>query len=351
MKQRHNSNLAIFLASLLACALCAGAALQDKGANEKLLTAIRDFDAQAVSALLLGGADANARDDDGLTALMYAAIYAGADCVELLLVKGADPNAKSRAEVTALMLAIGDAGKVRLLLAKGAEVNAKSKQGHTALSIAAAREGSAEVVKALLDHGAALTGINSLGAAALNGDVQVVKLLLEKGADPNDVNKLGGSPPASAKRAEELKKIAGTRQPPLRFGTEVNIGGTPLMYAAVAGNTEILKLLLEKGVDIKARSNSNGTALILAAQMGKLGAVRLLLEKGSEVNASDDWGYTALMYAAASVSNDPELSKALLARGAEINVKAKDGETALKLAGRKGRTEIVRLLKQAGAKE
>ena len=57
------------------------------------------------------------------------------------------------------------------------------------------------------------------------------------------------------------------------------------------------------------------------------------------------------MCAAAAESNDPELIKALLAKGAKINVKAKDGETALTLAGRKGRTEIVRLLKQAVAKE
>src|SRR5882762_2108979 len=59
--------------------------------NEELLAAIRDADAQKASALMYAGADANAKDNDGLTALMYA----GADCVELLLAKGADPNAKS----------------------------------------------------------------------------------------------------------------------------------------------------------------------------------------------------------------------------------------------------------------
>lgn len=132
MKLRRKSNLAPFLTALwalvLACPLCAGA--NDQGLNEKLLTAIRNSDARAARALRSlpsGRADANARDDDGLTALMYAAMYAGADCVELLLAKGADPNAKSKSDVTALMLAIGQAEKVRLLLSKGAEVNAKSK--------------------------------------------------------------------------------------------------------------------------------------------------------------------------------------------------------------------------------
>ncbi len=148
-----------------------------------------DADAQTARALLSlqsGGADADTRDDDGLTALMYAAIYAGGDCVELLLAQGADPNAKSKSGATALMLAIGHADKVRLLLEKGAEVNTKSKQGHTALSIAAGSEGSAEVIKALLDHGADLSVANVLGAAARSGDIRVVKLLLERGADPNN---------------------------------------------------------------------------------------------------------------------------------------------------------------------
>ena len=85
--------------------------------------------------------------------------------------------------------------------------------------------------------------------------------------------------------------------------------------------------------------------------MFSMSLIVVLLEKGAEAPLRNDYGYTALMYAAASESNDPELIRALLASGADLNVKAKDGETALKLASRKGRTEIVRLLEKAGAKE
>ena len=353
MRHRRNSNLANFVATVLvtvlACPLCAGA--DDKGLNEKLLAAIRDSDAGAASALLSlpsGAADANARDEDGMTALMYAAMYASADCVELLLAKGADPNAKSNSDVTALMLAIGQADKVRLLLSKGAEVNAKRKQGHTALSIAAGREGAAEVIKALLDHGADLTVANILGAATRGGDIKVVKLLLERGADPNNRNKIGAAPPMSAKRASELNKIGAPTSPILGLPDRTAV--TPLMYAAHAGNTEVVRLLIEKGAEINARNNVNGVALMPAAQMGNPATVKLLLEKGADAHLRNDYGYTALMYAASAERNDLELIRVLLARGAEINVKAKDGETALKLAGRKGRTETVCLLEKAGAK-
>src|SRR5262245_10078161 len=360
MKQRRNSNLSAFLATFLAALLGSGgvwslcASTEDKGPNEKLLTAIRDADAQAARALLsspLGGADANARDEDGLTALMHAAMYAGADCEELLLEKGADPNAKSKSGVTALMLAIGQADKVRLLLAKGAYVNAKSKQGHTALTIAAGREGGAEVVKLLLNHGADLSDAKILCAAARSGDTQVIKLLLERDADPNGKSQIGGQPPVLVNRAGDLNQTGGTPVISPLLVLTGTIGSTPLMYAAMAGSDDVGKLLLGKGPAVSGKIIVNARSLKYGAQMGDHATVKLLLENGAEVNIRHESGYTALMYAAASESNDPELIRALLASGAEINVRAKDGETALKLAGRKGRTEIVRLLEKAGAKE
>ncbi len=154
MNRGRNSNLALFFISVLSCALCAGAGMQDKGANEKLLSAIREADARTARSLLSRGADASAKDNDGLTALMYAAMYARADCVELLLVKGAAPNARNNDGLTALMLAAGDFDKAKLLLARGANVNAKGGFGITPLIIAAGNAGAIRVVNLLLDQGA-----------------------------------------------------------------------------------------------------------------------------------------------------------------------------------------------------
>lgn len=353
MSRKQYFRYYLFLLCTLSGALCCGVSAQSKAANEALFSAIRDADLKAVRALLSKGADTNAKDEDGLTPLMFAAMYAGADCMETLLAKGADPNAQSNTDVTALMLAIRQQEKIRLLLLSGADINARSKEGHTALSLSVGMGASEEVVRLLLDKGADLKVGNLLGAAARAGDVNIVKLLLAKGVDPNDSRNLIGAHFYTTKRASDLGKSNGAVliSPIPGVPGNSNNGGTPLMYAAHARNIEIIKLLIAGGADVKARHNGGGGALLPAAQMGDTGVVKLLLESGVDVNAQHSSGYTALMYAAAAENLDPELIRALLACGSDVHVIAKDGQTALTLARRKGSTEIVRLLEKAGANE
>jgi hypothetical protein len=64
----------------------------------------------------------NARDAEGNTPLILASFYAGPQCVELLLEKGADPNAANRSGVTALIRAATDYEKTRLLIGADAKV-------------------------------------------------------------------------------------------------------------------------------------------------------------------------------------------------------------------------------------
>jgi len=90
-------------------------------------------------------------------------------------------------------------------------------------------------------------------------------------------------------------------------------GTTPLMYAAAFGNSQDMKLLLDAGADVNAKSMSGATALIWAA--GEPVKSRMLIERGADINAQSRQGRTPLM-AAARRQGAADLVRLMLARGA-----------------------------------
>src|SRR5262245_51627992 len=109
-------------------------------APPSVLPAVTKADPKAVQAAVKKGADVNAKDSKGFTALMIAAEKGLTPIVQVLLDKGADANDKEPKQGrTALMLAAGNGHleTVQALLAKGADVQEKDVNGRTALIIAA----------------------------------------------------------------------------------------------------------------------------------------------------------------------------------------------------------------------
>ena len=160
--------------------------------------------------ILKAGANINAKDADGMTALMHAANFAWDKVTKLLLKHGADVKIRDSSGKTALMYAADheEDDVARLLLEHGADVNAKDKSGNTALMFAAGREEqyikieNDKVVRLLLEHGAEVDAKNESGETALmvaasNGYEKNVTLLLEHGADADLRN-------ADGKTAREL---------------------------------------------------------------------------------------------------------------------------------------------------
>ena len=85
----------------------------------------------------------------------------------------------------------------------------------------------------------------------------------------------------------------------LDAGTDINArqpdgGSTPLMAAAMFGQTEAAKLLIQKGARTDARNNDGATALHLAAFFCQPDTAQLLLDKGADVSAKDNRGQTPL---------------------------------------------------------
>jgi glucose/arabinose dehydrogenase len=121
----------------------------------RLMAAIRDGDRRGVDAQLQQNRDVGLRRGaNGTTPLMAAALYADAAVVQRLLAAGADANAPNGAGATALMWAVPHEDKMRALLDAGADVNARSDDRRSPLVIAAGIAGGAPAVKLLLDYGA-----------------------------------------------------------------------------------------------------------------------------------------------------------------------------------------------------
>ena len=71
------------------------------------------------------------------------------------------------------------------------------------------------------------------------------------------------------------------------------------------------------------------------------------MQKGADLNATDKWGQTALMLAAGR--NDVECTRLLVQAGAKLNIRAKNGLTALGYASENGQTAVAEVLKRAKA--
>jgi len=240
-----------------------------------LLTAIRRGDRRRFDQLLNANPRAaRATGSGGITPLMYAGLYGDAASARTLLDMGADPNARNDAGATALMWAVDDVEATRLLLDRGADPNLRSADGRTALVLAAVRPGASDVVKALLDGGARLDGEPVVSQAADAGDGAMMRLLVDRGANtaalPTDLAMRTGC----ADCVEMLLKVAG----PAALTRA-------LESAARYGNSTAMQLLLARGAEPTA------TALRSAAASEGMPAegVMTLLERGIRDEQAFGW--------------------------------------------------------------
>lgn len=145
----------IFLILIIACSAVIGSG-QNPRNDAALRKAAQEGDLREVNDLLRQGAEVNAKDETGKTALHWVAPARDNPLmVDVLAANGADVNASDNDGETALMIAASQSnpGIVKELLAEGAKVDATNKAGATAL-MAAAYRANVEIVKTLLAKGA-----------------------------------------------------------------------------------------------------------------------------------------------------------------------------------------------------
>jgi len=154
-------------------------------------------------------------------------------------------------------------------------------------------------VRAALDEGANVNvepaaGYTPLYRASVNGSTEIVKELLDRGAS--------------------------VKFPPSPLNPETS----PLFLVASYGYTPVLKLLIEKGVDVNVKHGAGGRSpLHDAALNGRLDIVKLLVENGADIHAEDKNGYTPIINAAQR--RKAEVVDYLMQKGADPKKESRNG--------------------------
>jgi ankyrin repeat protein len=344
------------LAGTLGVAVLLGSAAQ---APAQVADAAMRRDIASLRSQLGAGADVNAAQGDGMTALHWAARHDDLEIATLLMRSKAKLNASTRIGAYTPLHVAAEAASARVtkaLLDAGADPKSTTSTGVTALHLAA-MGGSAQAIKTLLDHGADVNATEPawqqtpLMIAAAHGRTDAVRALLKGGADhrmaARVVNLLELAATDRLGRQRRNQTLAdfrtqqgspqGWRPDPNQVQAAVRAGVTgEKQPAAATANAAAEEETAGGGggdEDVSGFTEMVGfqgglTALLLAVREGHVQTVLTLLEAGAGINQPITADNTSPLLLAC-INGHYDLAKLLLERGANPRLASEAGATPL----------------------
>lgn len=288
--------------------------------EKKFLTAVWRNDVKKVKSYLAHKDKARwlaARNDAGNTPLHYAAIRQNENMMKILIEAGAELDAKN------------DDGQTPL--SEGLE---RASYAHQRLPLART------LLEAGANPGLPQEGLyNPLHFSIVYSEPEITEELLKAKANPNARDYLASALQSSGTQDIALKL--------LKAGARLDTAGSfPGHKAAKYGSDDVLRLLKERGLDLKETNDTGSSLLHIAAENGKLKTVELLLQEGIDINLRDGGGATAL-HRAAQNGHASVVGK-LLEAGARPDIEDNQKMTALVWARQQNSSApTIRLLEEA----
>ncbi|KAL8714709.1 MAG: hypothetical protein Q9225_006517, partial [Loekoesia sp. 1 TL-2023] len=244
---------------------------------------------------------------------------------------------------------------LNLILQRKANVDKPCVDGVSPL-MHAVTLGRESIVEILLKEGAKVdspvSGWTALHKATAAGNLAIMRLLLDSGANIEAQSPLEYVQPRS--NMARLKALANDEpDPEAEIGPEKDHKWTPLLRAASKGNEAAVRLLLDRGANIEARSPSDATPLMYACENLHFSTVDLLAMRSANIHAADIYGWKPLHHSlvntASRSTEAKQIAQLLLSHEADVNAKCNFNKTPLHYAVEKSSAEMIVFLLENGA--